>query len=92
MDGFGGAWEIEMAKQRKLLLPKLIERFEARGVDYTKGYLAALQGGKPLWLLRLMHRFRISMGPYIMEEAAQEALRRKGIDPLTCGREFFARA
>ena len=90
MDGYSGAWEILMHEERKRRVPKLIDYFESRGVDYAKGFLAGLQGRKPLWLLRLMRRLGVSQGPYFMEEAAQAMLQRHGIDPLMCGAELYA--
>jgi hypothetical protein len=84
-----GAESLEYARLREKLLPRYVEMFESRGVEYTKGYLAALQGRKPLWLLRLFNKIRLAQGVFVSEEAAQTMLRNHRIDPLMCGQELW---
>jgi|GEM_PF-5911795 len=90
IDGTGG-YDIVEAENQKRAIAALVPRFESQGIEYTKGFLAAIQGRKPLWLLKFLHAIRCAMGPYCAEAAAHIVLQNHNIDPLLCGREFFRR-
>jgi len=91
--GFGGigaeAFDVEERKRKIELYTK---RFEERGVEFTKGYLAGLYGRKPVWFLKFQKHMRCEMGPMGAQEAAEKFLERQGVDPLSCGAEFFNNA
>ncbi len=89
MDG-SGVYEMIMVAAQKKSTARLVREFEGRGIEYTKGFLAGIQGRKPIWFLKFLRSIRCSLGPPDAEEAAFIMLSSHNIDPLLCGNNFFA--
>ena len=64
-------------------------RFEARGLEYVRGFVAAEQARAPVWYLKCRYHLRFLTGTGLALEAAYQYLSDAGIDPFTCGGDFF---
>lgn len=65
------------------------ERFEQRGIEYTRGFLASDQGRAPKFYLKLKRQVRVFFGFGLMFESAHLVLADAGLDPFACGRELY---